>query len=536
MEKLPGIPVSDADWQQTPKSVQLLVVALLEVQQRVKQLERQVAELQRGGRRRRGSPPSPPSGQSEEASASTSSRRKRPSGRSPGAGPGHKGHGRTLLSVEQVDTLVPVKPTSCRQCGHALSGDDPHAQRRQVFEIPPVRPQVTEYQVHTLRGPGGDVLTEADGPESVPRSSFGPRVQAWIGLLSGAYRMSKRNIVALLADAFSLDLAVGSVSQLEQQVSEALSAPVEEARDYVRQQAAVHIDETGWREAREKAWLWTVATDLVTVFAIRSRRDSEVARELLGDDTAAMVGSDRHTAYSYLPVLQRQACWSLERTFEKFVDRGGDAAWVGQQLLEFTHQIFTWWHRVRDGTLKRSSLQTYVSDLRLRFRSRLWQGELLADEKTARTCANLGAIEPALWTFVRKEGVGTAGRTGDAGAGASPEESQRRCRLLEGIGHRFAGSQRHRAVRGAEEDQALRVAPDAGAQGSDSEGSESQGSDCASCARSEDEPNTGSERRRPSRSSDRSRKRLASDNFRCAVTVKCRANGRWYAWQTTSSS
>ena len=37
------------------------------------------------------------------------------------------------------------------------------------------------------------------------------------------------------------------------------------------------------------------------------------------------------------PVLQRQACWShLERTFEKFVDRGGDAAWVGQQLLEFS--------------------------------------------------------------------------------------------------------------------------------------------------------------------------------------------------------
>ncbi len=140
MEKLPGIPVSDADWQQTPKSVQLLVMALLEVQQRVKQLERQVAELQRGGRRRHGSPPSdkpPPSGQSEETGASTASRRKRPSGRAPGAQPGHEGHGRTLLSVEQVDTLVPVKPTACRQCGHALSGDDPHPQRRQVFEIPP---------------------------------------------------------------------------------------------------------------------------------------------------------------------------------------------------------------------------------------------------------------------------------------------------------------------------------------------------------------------------------------------------------------
>ena len=182
--------------------------------------------------------------------------------------------------------------------------------------------------------------------------------------------------------------------------------PVEEAGDYVRRQPAVHIDETSWREARQKVWLWTVTTDQVTVFAIRSGRNSEVARELLGDDTTAIVGSDRLKAYDYLAVLRRQACWAhLERTFEQFVDRGGEAAWVGQQLLEFTHQMFSWWHRVRDGTLQRSSFQTYVSDLRLRLGFKLWYGQEFADEKTARTCANLRAIEPALWTFVRKEGV-----------------------------------------------------------------------------------------------------------------------------------
>ena len=150
--------------------------------------------------------------------------------------------------------------------------------------------------------------------------------------------------------AYDLDLAVGSVSQLEQHVSEALSAPVEEARDYVRQQAActsmrpagakrAKKDETGWREAREKAWLWTVATDLVTVFAIRSRRDSEVARELLGDDTTAMVGSDRHTAYGYLPVWQRQACWSPSRTaIQHVLTTVGQCAEDGAQQLELALQ------------------------------------------------------------------------------------------------------------------------------------------------------------------------------------------------------
>ena len=412
MKKPHELPVSDADWQQTPMSVRVLVISLLEVQQRMEQrveeLERQVSELRRGRQDDGGSPPSdkPSADSGTHSRASSSSRRKRPSGRSPGAQPGHKGHGRTLLSVDQVDRLVPVKPTSCGHCGHVLSGDDPHPQRHQVVEIPPVRPHVTEYQMHALRCPCCDVLTEAELPESVTRSSFGPSVQAWIGLLSGTYRLSKRNVAALLSDAFALDLSVGSVSQLEHRTSEALAVPVEEARDYVRRQAAVHIDETGWREAREKVWLWTVTTDQVTVFAIRSGRDSGVARELLGEDTTAIVGSDRLKTYDYLAVSQRQVCWAhLERSFEKFLDRGGEAVWVGQQLLELTHQMFSWWHRVRDGTLQRSSFQTYVSDLRPRLGFKLWYGQTFADEKTARTCANLRAIEPALWTFVRKQGV-----------------------------------------------------------------------------------------------------------------------------------
>ena len=63
--------------------------------------------------------------------------------------------------------------------------------------------------MHTLRCPCCEVLTEADWPESVPRSPFGPSVQARIGPLSGAYRLSKRNIATLLWDAFGLDLTPG---------------------------------------------------------------------------------------------------------------------------------------------------------------------------------------------------------------------------------------------------------------------------------------------------------------------------------------
>ena len=127
---------------------------------------------------------------------------------------------------------------------------------------------------------------------------------------------------------------------------------------------------------------------------------------MLGDDSTAIVGSDRFSAYGHLPMSRRQVCWAhLRRTFEDFVARGGEAASVGQKLLEYTAQLFTWWHRIRDGTLQLSSFQVYVSrHLRFRVRFELWYGQQFADAKTAATCGNLLATEPALWTFVRKNG------------------------------------------------------------------------------------------------------------------------------------
>ena len=90
-------------------------------------------------------------GHRRRSQGSRRSGKRRSSGRSPGGQPGHEGHGRSLVSVEQVDELVPIKPSTCRRCGQALCGDDPHPLRHQEVVIPPVRAQVIEYQFHTLR-------------------------------------------------------------------------------------------------------------------------------------------------------------------------------------------------------------------------------------------------------------------------------------------------------------------------------------------------------------------------------------------------
>lgn len=395
----PDLPLSEDDWQQTPATVQALVVALWE---QVRLLQAEVAALrERLGQTSHNSsrPPSTdPPGQPK--------RERKPTGRKPGGQLGHPGVGRSLRPVEEVEKVVVVKPSTCGHCGHPLGGEDPAPRRHQVTEIPPVVATTTEYQLHTLWCPGCGQWTSPPLPVGVPLGSFGPRLQAMVAVLSGAYRMTKRNIERLMADFFGVEVGLGSVSNLEQATSEALQDGVEEARAYVKEQRVVNLDETGWREGTDPAWLWVAVTGGVTVFLVRLSRGAKVVKELLGEGFGGVVGSDRWSGYNGLEVTRRQLCWAhLIRDFQALVDRGGESARVGEALLSQAKVMFGWWQRVRDGTLKRSSFRVYMGGVRTRVGELLREGEKCAHAKTARTCRNLLKGEAALWTFVRVEGV-----------------------------------------------------------------------------------------------------------------------------------
>jgi transposase len=70
--------------------------------------------------------------------------------RKPGGQPRNPRHERTLIPTVECDAVVVVRPESCTDCGQRLLGADPDPQRHQVTEIPPIRPVVTEYQLHRI--------------------------------------------------------------------------------------------------------------------------------------------------------------------------------------------------------------------------------------------------------------------------------------------------------------------------------------------------------------------------------------------------
>jgi transposase len=180
---------------------------------------------------------------------------------------------------------------------------------------------------------------------------------------------------------------------------------VKELREYARSQPA-NVDETGWRENRQRGWLWTVVTKVVTVFTITLSRAGSVARGLIDPSAGQVITTDRYKGYLWLPLKQRQVCWAhLIRDFQAMVDRGNAGRAIGEELLCCAEDLFTWWYRVRDGTMARSTFQRYVAELRPWVRSQLKAGLECACARTAGACEELLKVEPALWTFVRVEGV-----------------------------------------------------------------------------------------------------------------------------------
>ena len=401
-EAIPELmPFSAEEWEQTPKAVQEFVLSLVV---RVQELESEVAVLRERVNRNSGNSSQPPSSDGPEAPRKP--RRRAKSGRKRGGQPGHKGTRRKLVPAEQVKESHDVKPEACRRCGQALEGQDPEPYRHQVTEIPPVVAEVTEYRLHTLTCPGCGDKTCAELPAGVPQGAFGPRLQAMVSLLSGRYHLSKRETADVMADFFQADVSLGSVPALEHRTSEAIREPVEEAREHVKTESVVHMDETGWREANQKAWLWVAATTLVTVFLIRPSRGGKVAWEMLGQAFAGFVVSDRWSAYNWLLTLWRQLCWAhLLRDFQAFVDRGDESQCLGRAILTQADLMFEWWHKVRDGTMSRVTFQEKMQAVEHQVGQLLRQGTACDHSKTAGTCRDILKREDALWTFVHVEGV-----------------------------------------------------------------------------------------------------------------------------------
>jgi transposase len=347
----------------------------------------------------------PPSSDSPQDRESRPDRRA--TGRTRGGQRGHKGLKRNLLPAEKVNETRECYPELCRRrgCGRRLRRH-PFGEplRHQVVDVPAIEPHVTEYRLHSVACDCGKI-TCAPLPDGVPRGMCGPRLMALIALLTGIYRNSRRDAVNVLSDVLGVRISLGALSEAEARVSEAVAAPVEEARTYVSEQGVKHVDATGWRQAGNGRTLWTIATALVTVFGITADGSRARLRGLFAAVRGILV-TDRGTQFGFWAMQDRQICWAhLIRKFVSFAERSGPVGQLGADLLLLSRTMIHCWHKVRDGTMSRSAFGAMMVRMKPVVEGHLERGVQLRVRGVSGSCADILEHRLALWTFVDRDGV-----------------------------------------------------------------------------------------------------------------------------------
>ena len=336
--------------------------------------------------------------------------KKKPSGRKAGGQKGHKAALRELVPEAELTSLQPLRPDHCEGCGHVFDGSEPtvgEPVRHQVTELPPVRAQVTEYRQQRVGCPCCGTATLAALPSGVPRTCYGPRLQAVVAWLVGVFGLSRREVVRVVLDLLGARLSTATVQDCCERTSAGLKAPVEEAEQVVRRAEIVHADETGWKQAGRRMWLWITVSATVTVFRVADSRSAKVIQEMLGADFAGVVISDRWSAYTKLALAMRQVCWAhLKRDFTWLAGLGDAPGAIGEWAKRETKLLFELWHAKRAGTLSQQEFLGSLPPLKARFKRLLLKGAEKLEPKRGRgMCRDLLKHWDSFWTFTRHEGV-----------------------------------------------------------------------------------------------------------------------------------
>jgi transposase len=202
------------------------------------------------------------------------------SGRKPGGQDGHKGT--TLAQVARPDREIRHEPGCCARCRAGLAGRPvTGVERRQVFDLQPVRAEVTEHQL-IERECGCGHRTKATAPRGAEAPvQYGPRTAAVIVYLHAGQFLSKQRTALALAELFGIPMSSGTVAALTARAAGQLDEFLEHVRDRIAASDIAGFDETGFRVAGKLAWVHCARTGKYTLLIAHSRRGRQ-AIEAMG--------------------------------------------------------------------------------------------------------------------------------------------------------------------------------------------------------------------------------------------------------------
>ncbi|MFO0951961.1 MAG: transposase [Isosphaeraceae bacterium] len=149
---------------------------------------------------------------------------------------------------------------------------------------------------------------------------------AALSVLSGAYRLSKRQVSRLCSDLLGLTISLGMIAKLERITADVLEQPVSEMAEAVKAAGQLTSTRPAGEKAHLKAWLWVVVTTVGVVFRIVPLSGRCCRPDLLGEEPRPIIIGDRFPGYEWITLKSRQVAGRLRRDMQAMIDRDNDGA------------------------------------------------------------------------------------------------------------------------------------------------------------------------------------------------------------------
>jgi len=286
---------------------EVLISIILTLQQQVRELQQAVAAQADGVQKLRdqlaknsrnsGKPPS-----SDGLKKPRPRNLRKKTGRRSGGQKGHKGH--TLGMVEQPDHVRVHQVSQCPHCATDLQPvEGCEVERRQVFDIPPVRVEVTEHRAEIKVCPRCGNQVKGDFPPGVTQPvQYGPRIKAQVSYLNNYQLIPWARTCELLGDFYGHAPAEALVLESNTAVVDGIEPSLDATRQQLIASDVVHFDESGLRVESQLNWLHVASTDYLTYYGVHPKR-----------------GQDGMNAIGILPAFKGRAvhdCWQSYFVFD----------------------------------------------------------------------------------------------------------------------------------------------------------------------------------------------------------------------------
>lgn len=255
--------------------------------------------------------------------------------RKSGGQAGHKGH--TLKRVAAPDVVVLHPLVACPHCQHNLA-ETPveRVVKRQVFDIPPIRLQVSERQAQVKVCPGCGQRSRALFPEGVKSpTQYGPHVLAHAAYLNSYHLIPLARVREWFVDCVGHAVSEGTIERAVQQFAQAVAPSLDVIYAGLTHAQVVHYDETGLRINSGLRWLHTACTAHLSYYTVHLKRGAEAMLDIgVLPNCHGWAVHDGLKGYFSFEIVRHALCNAHHLRELEFLVEQYDATWAaGMQKL-----------------------------------------------------------------------------------------------------------------------------------------------------------------------------------------------------------